>query len=103
MLINTSDFVSHARGNETEDDDVGGNELGERHERGEKRVEWARTHMIIEYTCFQQHAGHLCIRKSPGNRYRKFHYSGLGLSCPVVTYTLTVSVRWLINRFGQAT
>ena len=52
-----------------DEDTVGPHGLGNRNERGEKLIEWAKSHgMIIGNTWFEQHPRRLWTLKSPGEK-----------------------------------
>ena len=58
-------------GDERYEDTVGPHGLGHRNERGEKLIEWAKSHgMIIGNTWFEQHPRRLWTWKSPGDNTR---------------------------------
>ena len=70
MVIVIGDFNAKV-GDERYEDTVRPHGLGNRNERGEKLIEWAKSHgMIIGNTWFEQHPRRLWTWKSPGDNTR---------------------------------
>ena len=70
IVIVMGDFNAKV-GDEIYEDTVGPHGLGNRNERGEKLIEWAKSHgRIIGNTWFEQHPRRLWTWKSPGDNTR---------------------------------